>query len=106
MTRSLTYVVELKDEEARLRPIAQSFEIETGNRPSPPTVWRWKNQGCKGVPLPYTQVGGVAMISVRDVKKWLQDVTEASRPAQVTSAKPSTARAQKAAQQLSDLIRQ
>jgi|694.fasta_scaffold00110_89 hypothetical protein len=105
MRNSFTCISEPKDDESRLRPIARSFELLTGNRPSPPTIWRWKKRGCKGVSLPFIQVGGVAMISVRDAKNWLQAVTEASRGATRRSAKSSSARAQRAAQQLSDLIR-
>lgn len=92
------------DSENHLYPIAIAFEAVTGSRPSPPTIWRWKIKGCKGIRLPFIQVGGQARISLASARQWLQDVTEASRGATSRSAKPSSARAQKAAQQLSELV--
>ncbi len=63
------------DPELKLHPIATAFELVTGNRPSSPTVWRWKTVGCRGVKLPFTQVGGTAMLSIADVRRWLGEVT-------------------------------
>lgn len=102
MRKSLTGNPQPIDEESRLRAIARAMELVTGNRPSPPTIWRWKNQGCKGIPLPYTQVGGVAMISLQDARKWLADVTAATtRRAPITDNPTElSARQRKAAERL------
>jgi Protein of unknown function (DUF1580) len=91
----------LLDRETKLRPIGAAFELATGNRPSPPTIWRWKNHGCKGIRLPYTQVGGVSMISIQDAQKWMEEVTAASQKWTVsTSQKELTARQRSAAERL------
>ena len=94
----------LLDNETKLRPIGAAFEIVTGNRPSPPTIWRWKNQGCKGIKLPFTQVGGVPMISLEGARKWVAEVTAASQKKTSTkdaslTSKP-TARQRQAAERL------
>lgn len=99
----------LPDSETCLRPIAKAFELITGNRPSPPTIWRWKTQGCKGIPLPFVQVGGIPMISLSDGRQWLADVTLAaqqrfSKPL-TPPLKPSRSRANAAAQRLADEVR-
>mgnify|MGYP000013352301 FL=1 len=94
---------QLLDSETKLRPIGAAFELVTGNRPSPPTVWRWKNHGCKGVKLPFTQVGGVPMISLQGARQWLDDVTKATQNKTSTKdASPSkqSARQRKAAERL------
>jgi Protein of unknown function (DUF1580) len=101
-------MTKLLDGETKLRPIAASFELVTGNRPSPPTIWRWKNHGCKGIPLPFTQVGGVAMISLHDARKWLEEVTLASIKRVRTAECPTkpSARQREAAERLAKEIGQ
>lgn len=88
----------------RLHPIGAAFEAITGNRPSPPTIWRWKLEGCKGIRLPFVQVGGKPMISIRAAQQWLDDITAASQRAQCKVAKPSATRAARAAKQLSEIV--
>jgi Protein of unknown function (DUF1580) len=93
------------DSETKLRPIAAAFELTTGNRPSPPTIWRWKKFGCKGIKLPFTQVGGVPMISLQDAKKWLEDVTAATvKRAQSPSPTKLSRRQQDAANRLAQEV--
>lgn len=93
---------ELLDDESKLRPIASAFEIVTGNRPSPPTIWRWKNQGCRGILLPFTQVGGVPMTSLKGARQWLEEVTAAAqkRSPRTESQSKQSARQRKAAERL------
>lgn len=102
MRKVRTIATVTMDEESRLRPIAAAANVVTGNRPSPPTIWRWKHQGCKGIPLPFTQVGGVAMISPQDFRKWLNDVTAASikRAQNAQSPAKLSARQREAAERL------
>jgi len=97
---------EVLDNETKLRPIPAAVEFVTGNRPSPPTSWRWRNTGCKGIKLPFKQVGGVPMTCYAWVRKWLDDVTAAaqnqtapSTPSE-SSTQTQSARQRKAAERL------
>ncbi len=59
----------------RLYSLATAVEKATGYRPSPSTVWRWKN--TKG--LPYLVMAGTPRTSVEAVHRWNAAATAAER---------------------------
>jgi Protein of unknown function (DUF1580) len=87
-------------EDQKLHTVPEAFELLTGKRPSPPTIWRWERVGLKGVRLNTTKYGHRSMLSIAAAKEWLQAVTAASLPRTTSPKTDLTASQKQAAERL------
>lgn len=73
MARKLQY-----EEGEELLQTATAIERVTGQRPHPTTASRWAMRGTRGCVLPTVMYGRVRMTTVRAVREWLQEQTQAA----------------------------
>jgi len=52
-------LIDLEDVADALFPVARLVEQRIGRRISPPTLWRWRTRGIRGVRLECYLIGGV-----------------------------------------------
>ena len=53
-------------------------ERRGGKRPNVATLYRWSNQGCRGVRLEYLMVGGTRCTSLEALQRFFELLTAAS----------------------------
>lgn len=57
---------------AKLRPVRDVAEEQTGRRPSPPCQHRWIHVGCRGIKLHAVYLHGKWLCSVEDFLAFLE----------------------------------
>ena len=68
----------------KLFPVSSAVEQETGQRPHPSTLHRWRLRGIAGVKLETVRCGGRRLCSVESVQRFLDGVTAAADGEQPT----------------------
>lgn len=84
----------------KLLPLIVAVEAAIGHRPHISTVIRWTTKGARGRVLASTMVGGRRFTTVADVRDFIQVMPGKSPAIEAETAKQTTRRAEKAAEEL------
>lgn len=60
--------------------VADAVQQVTGQRPSPPTLWRWATKGTKGVLLKTWLINGKRCSTIEAVETFIEESTLARTP--------------------------
>jgi hypothetical protein len=84
-------MIDLTEEVISLADAAKRLPRRRGSKPVHVScIYRWTVQGCRGVVLEYTQIGGTRCTSVEALERFFERLTAQSSPSAPPSPEPAS----------------